>query len=366
MLNHIVTGLVILFLILGGLDCAFFNNRWGFGEGFRRGLDAAGSLLLCMTGFIVLAPLLAELLSPVVSPLFKAVGADPSAFAGLFFANDSGGAALAMQLAEDPDMGRFNGLITGSMLGTAIVYIIPLSILYTRPEHRDSVVYGLLAGIITIPVGCLAGGAAAGFSMKAVFLNTLPALVIAVILALMLLFCRSFIVKALSIFGKAILGLSILGLVVSASQRLSGIELIHGLGDLDEVFSIVGGICLFLAGIFPFISFVQKLLAKPFRRLSNRLGVNETSVSGFFLALANGIPVCHSLPDMNDRGRMLNTAFLVSVSCVFGDHLAYTTQVDPSMNNALIIGKLAGGFAGLLLAMLLAPRLLPAKKTDTP
>ena len=359
MLNTVITACVILFLILGGIDCAIFNNRLGFGKGFRRGLDAAGALLLCMTGFITLAPLLADLLSPVVTPLFQAIGADPSAFAGIFFANDSGGAALAARLAADPDMGRFNGLITGSMLGTAIVYIIPLSILYTRAEHRKSVVYGLLCGIITIPLGCLAGGAAAAFPMKAVLLNTIPALIIAVVLSLMLLFCRNFIVKVLTVFGKALLALSIMGLVISASQRLSGIELIHGLGSLDEVFSIVGGICLFLAGIFPFISFLQKLLAKPFAAAGRRIGVNDASVSGFFLALANGIPVCASLPDMNDRGRMLNTAFLVSVSCVFGDHLAYTTQVDPSMNNALIIGKLAGGFAGLLLALLLAPRLLP-------
>ena len=49
MLNHIITGFVILFLILGGIDCAFFNNRWGFGEGtpsaFLTGEDEAGTAL---------------------------------------------------------------------------------------------------------------------------------------------------------------------------------------------------------------------------------------------------------------------------------------------------------------------------------
>ena len=83
-------------------------------------------------------------------------------------------------------------------------------------------------------------------------------------------------------------------------------------------------------------------------------------VSGLLLALANGIPVMSMLGEMDSRGRMLNTAFLVCVSCVFGDHLAYTSQVAPELAGAVIIGKLAGGLSALLLALYLAPRLLPA------
>jgi ethanolamine transporter EutH len=43
---------------------------------------------------------------------------------------------------------------------------------------------------------------------------------------------------------------------------------------------------------------------------------------------------------------------------VFGDHLAYAAVAAPQVSFSLIVSKLAAGAAGLLLAMLLAPKLL--------
>ena len=97
------------------------------------------------------------------------------------------------------------------------------------------------------------------------------------------------------------------------------------------------------------------------RLIGERLTINESSVSGFLLALANGISVFPLMAEMDDKGLMLNVAFLVSGSCLLGDHLAYTAQVDPSLCGALLIGKLIGGLSGMLLALLLAPRVLNRK-----
>lgn len=360
MIHQIITGAVVFFLILGGLDC-LLGNRFGLGAEFEKGITASGRLLLCMTGFLVLAPVIAQVLSPVVVPAFRAMGIDPSMFAGIVFANDSGGAVLALEMADDPDMGLFSGLVVGSMLGTTVMFNIPLCIANTLPQQRPSAVYGLLVGIITIPLGCLAGGLAAGFEAAAVVRNTVPVLAIAVLLALMLVFCREVIVKFLTLFGQAFLALSTIGLVVSAVQSLTGVTILEGMTPLDEVFSIIGNICIFLAGIFPMLAVVQRAFRRPLQAVGTRLNINETSVSGFLLALANGIPVFTILKEMDDKGRMINVAFLVSASCVLGDHLAYTTQVEPFMCNAVIIGKLVGGLSAVLLAVLLAPRLIKEK-----
>ena len=51
-----------------------------------------GSLALAMIGIICLAPVLANLLRPVVVPLYSLPGADPAMFAGTILANDMGGA----------------------------------------------------------------------------------------------------------------------------------------------------------------------------------------------------------------------------------------------------------------------------------
>lgn len=357
MFYQIIAWGAVISMVLGGIDY-LLGGRFGLGAEFEKGILSAGRLLMCMTGFLVLVPVIAQVLSPLVVPAFRAVKLDPSMLAGLLFANDSGGAALAMEMADDPDMGMFSGLIVGAMMGTTVMFFIPLTILNTSPDQREPAIYGMLAGIITIPVGCLAGGLAAGFSGGAVVYNTIPVLIIAVFLALMLLFCRNGIVKALSLFGNGILVLSTAGLVISSAQRLTGVCILPGMGPLDEVFSIVGNICIFLAGIFPMLHILQKMFSDPLHRAGDRIGINSASVAGFLLALANGIPVCELLKDMDDKGRMVNVAFLVSVSCVFGDHLAYTRQVAPAMCSAVMLGKLAGGISAAVLAMLLAPRLL--------
>ena len=70
------------------------------------------------------------------------------------------------------------------------------------------------------------------------------------------------------------------------------------------------------------------------------------------------------LAEMDDKGRMLNVAFLVSGSCLLGDHLAYAAQVDPAICGPMLVGKLIGGLSAVLLALWLAPRLLNRKSGE--
>ena len=357
MVYQIITDSAILFLILGGIDY-LLGNKFGIGQEFEKGILASGRLLLCMTGFLTLAPVIAAMLSPVVEPLFRSIGADPALFAGVVFANDSGGAALAMEMADDPNMGLFSGLIVGAMLGTTVMFVIPLSIANTVPEQRTEVIYGLLAGIITIPLGCIAGGLTARFPLNDVIRNTVPVLAISALLVLMLVFCRKAIVRALILLGQGILIMSTIGLMLSAMQQLSGRQIITGMTPLNEVFSIIGNICIFLAGVFPMISVLKRVFMSPLQVFGKHLGINETAVSGLLLSLANGIPIFSLLKDMGPKGRMLNIAFQVSASCLLGDHLAYTTQVAPEMCGAVIVGKLVGGISALVLAAIMAPYLI--------
>ena len=96
---------------------------------------AMGSLALAMIGIICLAPVLANLLRPVVVPLYQALGADPAMFAGTLLANDMG-APLAQELALTQEAGQFGGLIVGSMLGPTIVFTIPVGLGIIKAEDR--------------------------------------------------------------------------------------------------------------------------------------------------------------------------------------------------------------------------------------
>ena len=74
---------------------------------------------------------------------------------------------------------------------------------------------------------------------------------------------------------------------------------------------------------------------------------------GHDLLWLNGVTGCV----LDDRGRLLNIAFLTSAGCALGDHLAYTNQIAPELCAPVMVGKLVGGISALAAALLLAKRL---------
>ena len=131
-------------MLLGALD-RIFGGRLGLGQEFENGILTFGSLALSMLGIISLAPVLANVLRPVVVPVFELVGADPGMFPGSILACDMGGAALAMEMAQDPEAGLFGGVLIGSMLGATIVFTIPVALGIIREEDRKYLAQGVLA-----------------------------------------------------------------------------------------------------------------------------------------------------------------------------------------------------------------------------
>ena len=70
-----------IFAVFGALD-RIFGSRLGLGKQFEEGVQAIGALALSMLGILSLAPVLANLLKPVLVPVFNVLGADPAMFAG--------------------------------------------------------------------------------------------------------------------------------------------------------------------------------------------------------------------------------------------------------------------------------------------
>lgn len=353
----LLSWIMLAFLLLGAVDYVF-GSRFSLGKEFEKGLLTAGRLIIYMAGFMVLAPVLARALEPTVAPFFERFGIDPSAVAGILVANDSGGATLAVEMAKDRDAGLFHGLIVGAAMGTSIMYIIPISMANVTGRERPAVICGLLAGIVTIPLGCLAGGLAAGFSSSMVVRNTVPVFVIAVVLFLLLLLFGKRIVPAFTLFSRALELLSISGLCCGAVQQLTGVVLFEGMGTLGKIFPIVGGLAIFLAGAFPLLAVVKKLFEPLLTKIGGKMGMDDTGIAALLLGLANGIPSMSMLGKMNDRGRIFVTAFLVSGSCILGDHAAYTAQIAPELSGGVMVGKAVGALSAMILAACLGPRFL--------
>ena len=223
-INEIIVYLMVVFMALGAVD-RILGNRFGLGEKFEEGIMAMGSLALAMIGIICLAPVLANLLRPVVVPLYQALGADPAMFAGTLLANDMGGAPLAQELALTQEAGQFGGLIVGSMLGPTIVFTIPVGLGIIKAEDRPYLATGVLAGVITIPIGSFAGGLAAGFPVGMVLRNLIPIALFAVLIALGLAFLPNGMVKGFQVFGRIIVIIITIGLAAAGrARRVLGVE----------------------------------------------------------------------------------------------------------------------------------------------
>lgn len=343
---------MVLFMALGAVD-RIIGNRFGLGEKFEEGIIAMGSLALSMIGIICLAPVLAGLLRPVVVPLYSFLGADPAMFAGTILANDMGGAPLAKELALTPEAGQFGGLIVGSMLGPTVVFTIPVALGIIRPEDQEFLARGVLAGVITIPIGGLVGGLAAGFPLMMVLKNLIPIVLIAVLIALGLAFIPNGMVKGFQVFGRFVIIVITVGLAAAIVEALTGITLIPGMNPIEEGYATVGGIAIVLAGAFPLVFVITKVFRKPLMKLGHLLGMNDIAAAGLVATLANNIPMFQMMGDMDRRGKIINVAFAVSAAFVFGDHLGFTAGFDAAMIFPMIVGKLVGGVTAVAAAMLL-------------
>lgn len=360
-INDIIIYVMAVFAVLGALD-RIIGNRFGLGEKFEEGILALGSLGLAMIGIISLAPVLAKWLNPVITPLFSVLGADPAMFAGSLLANDMGGAPLAVEMAVDPAAGLFSGLIVGAMMGPTIVFNIPIALGIIREEDRPFLAMGILAGIITIPLGALVGGLAAGFSLGMVVRNLIPIIIFAAIIALGLFKFRDGTIKAFSVFGKFVIIVITIGLAAAIVEALTGWTVIDGMAPIEEGFATVGSIAIVLAGAFPLVHVITKVFQKPLLRLGKLLGMNDVAAAGMVATLANSIPMFELMKDMDDRGKIINVAFAVSAAFVFGDHLGFTAGFNADMIVPMIIGKLTGGISAVFLAWLITKNMTPKEE----
>ncbi len=348
--HEILIAVMAAFAVAGAID-RIFGNRWGLGKEFEAGILAMGSLALAMVGIVCLAPVLASLLKPVIVPVFAFLGADPAMFAGTILACDMGGGALAVELAASHQAAMLGGVLTGSMLGATVVFTIPVAMGILEEKDRPVMAQGILCGIVTIPLGVLAGGLTAGFPIGMVLRNLIPIVIIAALIALGLWRAENAMVRGFEVFGKLVVVVVTVGLAAAVVEALTGFVIIPGMAPISEGFETVGTIAIVLAGAFPLVFVITKLLRKPLMAAGRWLGINDAAAAGLIASLANSIATFGMVKDMNRRGKVVNIAFAVSAAFVFGDHLGFTAGFAPEMIGPMIVGKLVGGVSAIAVAM---------------
>jgi ethanolamine transporter len=354
-ISSIIIYIMVIFMALGALD-KIIGNKFGLGEKFDEGMMAMGTLAVAMVGVVSIAPVLAKILRPVVEPVYTFLGADPAMFATTLLANDMGGYPLAMELAKTPEAGLFAGLIVGAMMGPTIVFTIPVALGIIKKEDHKYMAKGILAGIITIPIGSLVGGLVAGFEIGMILSNLVPIIIVAALIALGLWRIPDKMISGFNRFGQGVVIVITIATAAIIIETLTGFVVIPGMAPISDGIQIVGAIAITLAGAFPMVYVITKVFKKPLMAAGKLLGMGDIAAAGMVATLANNIPMFGMMKDMDNRGKVINTAFAVSAAFVFGDHLGFTAGVNREMIFPMVAGKLVGGITAIMLAMLITPK----------
>lgn len=379
-INEIIMYIMMFFMLIAAVDrilsqfggSARFLGKFGksiegSGGQFEEGFMAMGALGLAMVGMTALAPVLAHVLGPVIIPVYEMLGANPSMFAGTLLACDMGGFFLAKELAGgDVAAWLYSGLILGSMMGPTIVFSIPVAL-------------GVLAGIVTIPIGCIAGGLVAmysgvqingqpvEFTFALILMNMILVLIVAVLVALGLKFIPEKMINGFQIFAKFLVALITLGLAAAVVKFLLGWELIPGLdpifmapgdkpGEVMRAIEVIGSISCVLLGAYPMVLLLTRWFEKPLMSVGKVLNMNNIAAAGMVATLANNIPMFGMMKQMDTRGKVINCAFAVSAAFALGDHLGFAAANMNAMIFPMIVGKLIGGVTAIGVAMMLVPK----------
>ena len=373
-INSVIMMIMMIFMIIGAID-KIRGNKLGYGEKFEEGFNAIGPLALSMAGVVAAAPVLSTILGPIITPVYTAIGADASMFATTLLACDMGGYPLAMELAANESIGSFSGLILGTMMGPTIVFTIPVALGIISKEDRSYLGAGVLAGMITIPLGCIVGGLAMtamtdyslGFGQ--ILINLVPVIVIAALIIIGLWFAPAKMIAGFNVFGTGVTIVITALTAIAVFEQITGImfplfdvmatvDPETGLTPLNSGLLTCGQIGIVLIGAFPMVEWITRTFGGALSKVGGALGMNDKASAGMVANLANNIAMFNIMGEMDPKGKLLNVAFAVSAAFVFGDHLGFTAGVDQSMVTPVIIGKLVAGITAVIVANLLAPKLL--------
>jgi len=376
--------LIMLCAVLGAF-AAIRNDEDGLGKEFLEGLHSIGPIFVPVAGIMAAVPYLSKLIETVFGPAFGLIGADPAIAATTFIAVDMGGYQLAEALAATKES-WIMAMITGYMAGATIVFSIPVGLTMLEKRDHKYMALGVMSGILTIPIGVfitssilavsntkvrglISTDADAAYqlalSFGTIFTNLLPLIVICVAIALGLRFVPDKMIKGFMWFGKGMDTIIKLVLVFSIVEYFTGAfstllgswgfaPIIADTEDQFRALEIAGYIGIMLAGAFPMVYLINKYLQKPLAKVGSKLGLSSVGSAGILAGAANILALFRLIREMPARDKVICIAFAVTAAFTFGDHLAFTANFQPTMILPIMIGKLLGGFAAILLALKLS------------
>lgn len=347
-----LTIIILIFALLGAID-KLIGNKFGLGAEFEKGFGLFAPMVFSMLGMLVIAPAVGVWLTPFFDWFYTALKIDPSVIPASLFANDMGGMTLAGKVCKTESIGSFNAFVVSSMMGCVVSFTIPFALSIVKKDQHKEMFFGILCGIITIPVGCFVAGIICGIDVFTLLYSLLPLIIFSAVLAVMLILFTNICIKLFTAFGHIIRWIAMIGLACAIFTFLTKIQVCEHFDSFENAAFICANACVTLSGALPLMYVVSKLLNKPLSKVGARIGVDSHSAFSFLGTLVTNVTTFSSMDKMNKKGVVLNSAFAVSAAFTFGGHLAITMAFSSDYVLPMIVGKIVSGIAAVALAMLI-------------
>ncbi len=262
-----------------------------------------------------------------------------------------GGYQLAGELSASQEMVRYAGLVIAATLGCTITFTIPVGMGMLKKRRPPLFSRGMLIGTGTLPVTMIVGGLLSGLSFSADRTSVAPG-------APLLL---SADVRHLAFSGTdraRVHGICRCDPASDDDRPHRGRVLLY-----DRLFAAPGpcaaggrdGGCLvyrhctarqpsdggaFYSGCSKAALFYWK-----------KTGMNDSSAAGLLMGIVSPVPAITMMEKMDERGKIVNAAFLVSAASTIAAHMGFTFGTDPDFVVPLLVAKLAGGIAAVCAAL---------------
>ncbi len=382
-------GTVVVYIIMAcaivGCLASVIKPESELGQQFVAGIDSIGPIFLPVAGIMASAPYLTAFVSAVFGPAYSAVGADPAMAATTFIAVDMGGYQLADALAQTRES-WIMAMITGYMAGATIVFSIPVALKMLEKRDRKYLALGVMSGLLAIPIGVLVASAIIAvshpmirevvstnadatyqlmLSWGQIGVNLVPLIIICVALALGLKFKPDAMIKGFIVFGRVMESALKIVFVLVVVEYFTGLwSTLFGsfgfdpiIADDQDIFRALetsGAIGMMLCGAFPMVYLIRRYLAKPLAKIGGAVGLSSDATAGLLAGSANVLALFSMVKDLRAKDKVVCMAFAVCCAFLFGDHLSFTANFQPTLIVVVLAGKLAAGICAIVFAKLLA------------
>ena len=382
-------GTVVVYIIMAcaiaGAVASAIKPESELGQQFIAGVDSIGPIFLPSAGILASAPYLTAFVEGVSGPAYGALGADPAMAATTFIAVDMGGYQLADALAQTRES-WIMAMMTGYMAGATIVFTIPVALKMLEKRDRKYLALGVMSGLLAIPIGVFVASAIIALSHPVIRevvstnadatyqlalswaqigVNLVPLIIICVALALGLKLKPDAMIKGFIVFGRVLEGALKIVFVLVVVEYFTGIfTTVFGsfgfdsiIADDENMFRALetsGAIGMMLCGAFPMVYLIRKYLAKPLAKIGGAVGLSSDATAGLLAGSANVLALLSMVKDLKARDKVICMAFAVCCAFLFGDHLSFTANFQPSLIVPVLLGKLAAGICAIAFAHVLA------------